>query len=287
MTMARRVEGMGEGARRRGRRGVLFAVGHASLRVLAKTWVLWLAVLAGMGAHAGLSRMDSFRVRQVAVRNNQRALAEDVLRLSGVSAKDNLFAVDEDRVARRVEEDPWVSRAAVYRRLPGTLVIEVSEYEPVLAANFSDHTGALFLLDEEGLPFKEASADEAKGLPVLSGLSYAEVKGRSERAKEGLSGALALVRLSRGGGRPALAGLSEIEVLGEEGGLTAIAQVAPPGSLAPVAVLRMGGPPYEKKWRELQRLLADLDRRGVLAREIHFVSETKAVAVPAVLEAKI
>lgn len=105
----------------------------------------------------------------------------EALRLCGVSVGDKLLGVDTDAVATRIASHPWVSSVRVSRRLPSSLVIEVVERHAVAVAALS----SLYLVDENGRPFKRASMDEAEGLPVLTGIErarYAQMREVSEAA---------------------------------------------------------------------------------------------------------
>jgi cell division protein FtsQ len=92
-----------------------------------------------------------------------------------------LLGIDTDQVARRIASHPWVATARVSRRLPSSLVIEVTERHAVAAVALS----GLYLIEQSGRPFKRASMEEADGLPVLTGIErdrYAQMREVSEAA---------------------------------------------------------------------------------------------------------
>ena len=67
------------------------------------------------------------------------------------------------------------------RELPSTLVIEVTERRAVASALM----GALYLVDDDGHPFKRATFAEADGLPVITGVTrdqYAAVRRPARRS---------------------------------------------------------------------------------------------------------
>lgn len=109
-------------------------------------------------------RMDFFRVRRiefVGMRHLERGRAVAALALKpGASVFDDRTILEQRLVAVR-----GVRSAAVGRRLPGTLVVELEEWDPVALA---PDAGRLAFMDETGriLPFDPA--ESAADLPVAS-----------------------------------------------------------------------------------------------------------------------
>ncbi len=184
---ARRVAVAREQGRRRLR--ILFAVlGTACVVGLA-----WLAVQSPL--------LDVDHVR---VRGTGHLSAAEVRTAAGVGRRDPLLLVDGGAVARRVERLPWAGEVSVSRRLPGTLVIDVTERRPVAwvriarpaaggaAAGRSDARpggeapgadgaerarGPVALLDVEGRVLAEV-AEPPAGLGELAGAGRVPEPGR-------------------------------------------------------------------------------------------------------------
>jgi len=114
------------------------------------------------GAPRLLARLDFFRVRRVEVVGLRYGSSAAILRALRIpqrlSVFDNLTALE-----RRAGQLPGVAEASIGRRLPGTLVVEVTERPPVALAGRKD---ALVLMDAQGrvLPFDPAVA--APDLPI-------------------------------------------------------------------------------------------------------------------------
>ncbi len=109
-----------EERRRNGRRIALTAVAVVA------------AVLVALVATSGL-----FAARQLDVEGTVHLTADDVRRASGVHGAPSMLGLDTGAVARRVERLPWVADAQVSISWPNTLVIRVTEWEPV--AYVADH----------------------------------------------------------------------------------------------------------------------------------------------------
>jgi cell division septal protein FtsQ len=174
-------------------------------RLAGKLLLLALAVVAcAWGGRLGVAHvLDSprFQLRSIEFTPTSHLSHAEVLRLADVRIGDRLLSVDTDAVAERIATHPWVQRARASRRLPGCLVIEVSERQAAAVAALA----GLYLVDEAGRPFKRATMEEADGLPVLTGIDrahYAEMREVSEAA---FREALALLRTYRAEpGRPAI-----------------------------------------------------------------------------------
>jgi cell division protein FtsQ len=134
-----------------------------------------LAVIAFVVASAQVGRLivrhviasPRFAVRDIAVGPTDHVSADEITALAGVRPGDRLLAVDPDAVAARLTTHPWILAARVRRDLPSTLSIDVTERQAVASALL----GALYLLDENGRPFKRATFAEADGLPVITGVT--------------------------------------------------------------------------------------------------------------------
>jgi cell division protein FtsQ len=184
-------------------------VGYRVLRVLSKLLLL-VGVLAGClwGGRWMLRHIvDSprFQVKAIEFSATPHLGQGDIMDLAGVSPGDKLLGLDTDAVAARIASHPWVASVRASRRLPSSLVIEVVERHAMAVAALS----GLYLVDENGRPFKRASMEEAEGLPVLTGVErprYAQMREVSEAA---FREALALLSdYRRKPGRPAVGEIS-------------------------------------------------------------------------------
>jgi cell division protein FtsQ len=90
------------------------------------------AALVVLVAASGL-----FAARQIEVRGQIHLTADEVRRAAAVHGAPSMLRLDTAAVARRVERLPWVADARVSISWPNTLVIRVTEWEPV--AYVSDH----------------------------------------------------------------------------------------------------------------------------------------------------
>jgi cell division protein FtsQ len=180
------------------------------VRVLGKI-VAVLAVLVGAGWGGRWTVrhvVDSprFQVKQIDIAPAQHVRREELLALAGVTLGDRLLSVDTDAVAAQLATHPWVAAAKVKRRLPSVLHIEIVERRAAAAASLS----GLYLVDENGRPFKRARMDEAEGLPVLTGIGRDQYAKLPEASAAVFREALAVLDDYRT--RPGRPGLSEVSI---------------------------------------------------------------------------
>ena len=240
-------------------------VGRASLRALRVVgkMVLLLAAIAGClygGRWAIRHVVDSprFQIQAIEFSPTPHLGQTEVLDLAAVAPGDKLLGVDTDAVAARIATHPWVASVRASRRLPSSLVIEVTERHAVAVAALS----GLYLIDESGRPFKRATMDEADGLPVLTGIDrgrYAQMRDVSEAA---FREALVVLRQYRE--RPSRPPVGEISIdpgfgfslLLLEGGTE----------------IRLGQGNYSKKLAQLDQIL-----EAVVAKEMGGLSALRIV----------
>jgi cell division protein FtsQ len=113
-----------------------------------------------------ISAQVGFRVRAVEVEGRRRASAKAILAALGVARGTPILEVDPAVAKSRLEQVPWVRSVSVYRRLPDTLYIAMTEQEPLA---FWQHGETLTLIDREGRPIAEPNLAAYARLPVLVG----------------------------------------------------------------------------------------------------------------------
>lgn len=133
------------------------------LRILV--WTLALGGLWTVGSRAleALPSMEAFRVTDVEVTGLKYVAKEDVVRMLGLTPDASVWG-DTEAWARRLEENPMLEHVRVERRMPGTLLVRVSERRPVALVP----TPTLEPVDAEGRRLPVDPATHRLDLPVLS-----------------------------------------------------------------------------------------------------------------------
>lgn len=120
-------------------------------------------VYLGFELHRFLHSSPRFNVRSVEVITEGRAEKEEILRLAGISPKDNIFSLDLEQVRKNVEKSPWVYSATVVRALPDKIQIHYQMQVPVAILG----AGAMYYLNAEGRPFYKIQRGDSLAYPLL------------------------------------------------------------------------------------------------------------------------
>jgi cell division protein FtsQ len=224
--------------------------------------VLAASISVAWGARRYLTTSPRFAVRTVQVDGERRRSAAHVAELGGVAVGKNIFALDLALAGAMIEEDPWIEKATVTRKLPSTVTITVTEREAAAMVAIGPD---LYLATRDGDLFKKIGADDPSDLPLVTGILPAQVA--SDRA-----GAVITVRraldVAEEADRAGLAKRYPIEELHVDKG----------GSLTVIVgreaiALGMGQPPYRDKVEEASRILAEVARRKANASVIFLDNE--------------
>ena len=117
------------------------------------------------GADVSLGRAG-FAVKQMHVEGASKFSEADILKSAHVAPGQPILGLDLDRIHDQVEKVGWVKTVRVFRMLPDTLVIAVTE-RPRLAV--WQHNGQLGLIDAEGQTIPEADPNQFADLPLVVG----------------------------------------------------------------------------------------------------------------------
>jgi len=117
------------------------------------------------------TQCDYFSTRKLSVAGNQRLTPAQVLETAGLAPGVNILSINLPLSRKRLLSHPWSVQAQVRRELPDTLVVTVSEHQPLAVIDL----GKKFLVNHGGEIFKELEAADPRGLPVIKGLNVADL----------------------------------------------------------------------------------------------------------------
>jgi cell division septal protein FtsQ len=140
--------------------------------LMALLGVELVAVAAAYGP-GWLRHMDIFRVRRVEVVGNRYLDAGTALRVSGIRPGDNVFD-DLSQVRDRLLKLRMVRAVRVQRRLPGTVVIRITEVAPIALVPLPE----LQPVDGDGRVLPVDPAGLSIDLPVVDVETTADADGR-------------------------------------------------------------------------------------------------------------
>ncbi len=236
-----------------------------SIPALATTAAL---VVLGGTAYAGyrfVTTSPRFAITAITVQGNHRVSADQIRAATGLALGDNVFAAQLDHAATGVRSNPWVADVDIHRVLPHTIAVEVHEREAAAVVEL----GGLYLVDNDGHPFKRLDEADGAGLPVITGIDRATPEDAVASLVHSALQARAL--WSAVAGRPAI---GEIH-LGAHGGLTVetydAAIAIDLGALDVALAARMDT--FDAAWAQLT------DSQRARARAIHVAPRLDQVTV--------
>jgi cell division protein FtsQ len=231
--------------------------GTGALCMLALGAVL----LLGRSIWVWAARSGVFALRGMVLTGNQRVTESELMRLAGLSWGQNLLTLDMAAVERAMAQHPWVRHIELARRLPRAISVRVQEHQPAAMVAL----GELYVVDEEGEPFKKLQAEDGMNLPLITGLPReAFVSGKEDarsRLKTAMEMALAYESSAVSHGAP----LSEVRV--GSGGVTLVTGQG--------QEVRMGEAGAKEKMARLAKVRGELARRGVRAQVIHLDNRSR------------
>jgi len=123
---------------------------------------------------------NRFQIASIEVKGNHFLSEGEVREMLGPALGRNLIAANLDGLRENLAASPWVGGAVVRRKLPDTLLVDVTERFPIALAE----TEQLYVMDASGelidlLGPRTANFD----LPVLRGLKGVSVEVRRARAR--------------------------------------------------------------------------------------------------------
>lgn len=233
-------------ARRRARRA-LRRLG----RVLGTGLVLTALGAGGVAGVHWLRTAPALAVASVEVVGLRRLPEAAVLAAAGIEGGTNIFAVDPEAVADRLEALPGIRRARVVRHLPDRVALVVEEREPYALVNVRGGGGLLWI-DADGHLVAPERRPGPPPLPILSGVEPVGAAADGPVADR-LHAGLALLRaVQRTGGR--IAGrISEIDLEPADG---------PVLYTVDGVEVRVGHEAWDDRLARLDGVLGELDERG-------------------------
>lgn len=161
-------------ARRRDVRGwgkMTFArcrnAGRWAGRVVWRGWPAVLFVLLVGVIWYRLHHADYFRLADIRVSSAVHVSKSDFLSFIHARPGQNIFSVNLTDVANQVVSHPWIKGAVVRRELPDTLVVEIAERQAVALLQME----RLYLVDADGVAFKQLDEGDPRDLPLLTGFA--------------------------------------------------------------------------------------------------------------------
>ena len=175
-------------------------------RVAGCLVVAALAGLIGYEAYSLIARTSFFRLERIEVGPLNRLTREQILSQAGVNVGDDLLRLRLGRMGEQLAKNPWVEKVSIRRYLPHTLVIGVTEQQPVAVVSM----GYLYYLNAKGEIFKPLTEGDRLDFPLLTGITEDDLARDPAGSKEAIQSMLELIALLKSGSVFKLDDVSEV-----------------------------------------------------------------------------
>jgi cell division protein FtsQ len=232
-------------------------IGRAAQLVGGAVIVLAASVGVAWGARRYITQSPRFAIRTVAVDGAHRRTATQVAAGGGVAVGKNIFALDLAQAGAMITQDPWIEKATVTRKLPGTITITVVERE---AAALVAIGGELYVATRDGDLFKKIGAEDPSDLPIITGILPAQVQGDRRGVVMTVKRVLDVAEEAERNGIARRYPIQELHLEKDGALVVTIGREA--------IALALGQPPYRDKVEEASRILNEVARRKANASVI-------------------
>lgn len=124
------------------------------------------------------SAASGFVLKDILVEGRKNVEADALRAATGFEEGAPLFALDIDRAQKKLEQNSWIEKAHIKRRLPDKIVITLEERKP---AALWQHQKKIFVIDQTGNVLLDRPEKEHHLLPLIVG------KGADKAAEEFLT----------------------------------------------------------------------------------------------------
>ena len=209
--------------------------------------------LAFVLVHDVLTQSQYFAVSHIVVSGNKKISSEKILEQAGLKKGMNILSVNLPMAQNRLMAYPWICAASVSRVFPDRIAVRISEREPLAILDL----GQRFLVDTNGKIFKRQEATDPGGLPLVTGLSFADVSLAGEPRQRAYDAAIRFLLEQRKNQWAVTASKTPEVRVDPDMGLTLVTS-------GPAVKVRLGFGDYMNKMRRLEIVMASCRRIGDL-----------------------
>ncbi len=157
-------------------------------------FIVFFAVIAAFLLYKAalfVQQLPHFQLTQIEISPTRYLEKEQILQAIGLDKESNYFQFDTQSATQSLLSFPWITSARITTELPNKMVISITEREAagILVSE------SLYLVDSLGVPFAHPSVNQAPKLPLITGLSNADLENDSNYSRERIMNALALARM--------------------------------------------------------------------------------------------
>ena len=103
-----------------------------------------------------------FNIKEINVENNDFLSKDTIISLSELSTGQNIFKINKNNIARKIETNAYVENVKIKRKLPNKIILEVTERNRDYNVEFLN-----------GYAYIKISEQKCENIPILKGISTA------------------------------------------------------------------------------------------------------------------
>lgn len=221
--------------------------------------------------HDVLTQCQYFSAENIEVSGECRLSPEEILEAAGIQKGVNLVSLNLKTLRNKLLSHPWIAEADVRRTFPKQIEIRIREQEPVAVLNF----GKQFLINGDGVIFKEAHSLEITGLPLLSGVDYTDWRTPGAEQSPVFDSVMEILRLGSASDGIIPNTLIKSILVDREMGVTL-------DTGGPVKMVKLGYGRYNEKYSRLEKIYAWMGNDGAVPfiEELDLRNPERIVARP-------
>ncbi len=124
---------------------------------------------AGYRRAAGfISTSRIFALRQVSIKGYEHVPPTEIIRVSGLTMGENIFAVPLKAVRANILSIPWINSVSIRKSPPHRIDITVGERKVYCMILL----GRLYYVDSDGVIFKQVDSHDSTNYPVITGFAF-------------------------------------------------------------------------------------------------------------------
>jgi cell division protein FtsQ len=122
--------------------------------------------------HDLMTQCSYFECERIIIEGTERLSEKQVKEQADIKDNMNILSLNLFIARNKLLGHPWIEQASVGREFPNTLFIRITEHKPLAVLDLGDK----FILNTNGLIFKKLEPDDSEILPIISGLSYSDIR---------------------------------------------------------------------------------------------------------------
>jgi len=167
--------------------GIAQAVGFLlALTVMSLGFVL---------CHDFLTQYDYFNARELVVSGGSRLSVDEIIRQANIQRGINILSLNLTKTRKRLLAHPWIEEADVSRKLPNEIHIQIKEQQAMAILDL----GRKFIINADGVIFKEWGPVDPNSLPVITGLQFSDINSPGTRRTPTFEAVMTVLTLGRQG----------------------------------------------------------------------------------------